>query len=295
MKPPCEITEAARAAAMAVLDPSVIFGFDRVTIWFDRPEVPFELSKIEEHCAKVKDYLEQMPQQARWKLRLEIFQPTIKCLQILADELGCATAVLINYVEIACDLPSGTRRQIRARRNRFLESAKMLHLPHDVVRDKKYGTIFYYGGRRSPSVLAVYADKPSKLNNARPPDGGAPCAHQEFRKTGEGAVTDCGIVGVDDLADFDHAKFWDQNLRFYKIPTNKTQLGRLLARAFGADPNVSGSALRKRALRWVKKHSIVDGRSEVFVMHNALRATPNLEKLLPQISFKDWLDEVLAL
>ena len=295
MTPPFEDTEAARVVAMAVANSSVIYGFDRITIWIDRPESSFELSKIDPHCAETKAYLGQMSHNPRWKLRLEIFQPTIKCLEILAEELGCATAALINYVEIAFDLPSKSRRQVRARRNHFLASAKMLHLPHDVALDKKHGTVFYCGRRKCPSVLAVYADKPSKLNNARPSVGTPPCAHQEFRKTGEGAVADCGIVGVDDLTDFDHAKFWDQNLRFYKIPTNKTQLGRLLARACGADPSVSGSALRKRATRWVKKHSIFDGRSDVFVMHNALRANPDLEKLLPKMSFSDWLDEAVSL
>ncbi len=294
MKPPFENTEAARAVAMAVPARSVIFGFDRITMWTDRPELPFELSKIDEHCAEVKAYLEQMLHNARWKCRVEIFQPTTTCLEILAEELGCATAVLINYIEIACDIRSKSHRQIRAWRNRFLESAKILHLPHDVVLEEN-GNTFYCGGRGSPSVLAAYADKPSKLNNARPPEGAPPCAHQEFRKTGESAVAESGIVSAIDLSHFDHVKFWNDSLRFYKIPKNKTQLGRLLARACGASVDVTGSALRKRAIRWIKKHSIVDGRCDVFVMHNALRDTSNLEKLLPQISFTDWLNEAMSL
>ena len=294
MKPPFENTEAARVVAMAVRTRSVIVGFDRFTMWTDRPELPFDLSKIDEHCAEIKVYLEQMLHNPRWKCRVEIFQPTVKCLEILAEELGCATAVLINYIEIAFDLRSKNRRQIRARRNHFLESAKILHLPHDVVLEKN-GNAFYCGGRRSPSVLTVYADKPSKLNNARPPEGAPPCAHQEFRKTGEGAVAESGIVSVNDLIHFDHLRFWNESLRFYKIPTNKTQLGRLLATACGDSVDVTGSALRKRATRWTKKHSIVDGRSDVVVMHNALRANPDLEKLLPKMSFMDWLAEVMSL
>ena len=299
MKSPIEKTEAAPAVAKAVQDTPVIYGFDRFTIWIDRPECPFELSRIENHCFKVEANYQQMPHNPRWKCRVEIFQPTHSCLEILANEFGCATAVVINYVETAFDLPFDSRRRTRERarerRNSFLASAKVLNLRHDVILEKKNQTTFYCGGRRSPSVLALYSDKPSKLNNARPLEDDLRCAHQELRITGEAAVAECGIVSIDDLIRFDHAKFWSENLRFYKIPNNKTQLGRLLAIACGDSVDVTGSALRKRATRWIKKHSIFDDHSDVFVMHNALRATSNIEKLLPQISFTDWLDEVMSI
>ena len=295
MKPPIKKAEVARAVEKAIQDTSVIFGFDRLTIWLDRPECPFELSKLKNHCTKVEANHLQMLHNPRLKCRVELLQPTLRCLEILADELGCATAVVINYVEIAFDLPSKSRRRTRARRNSFLASAKILHRPHDVVLDSKFGTIFYCGHRGSSIVLAAYADKPGKLNNARPPEDGPRCAHQELRITGEAAVAERGIVSVDDLIRFGHAEFWNEALRFYKIPKNKTELGRLLARACGASVDVTGSALRKRATRWIEKSSIFDGRSDVFVMHNALRTTSHLEKLLPQISFTDWLDEVMSL
>ena len=291
--------EAVTHDVVASLYCSVVFGFDRVTIWIDRPELPFLLRKLETHCASAEFILGQMLFQARWKGCLKIFQPSSRCLEILAEELGIDIAVLVSYVENALDLPAKNSRHARSQRNQFLESAKMRHQQQLVVIEERR-EIFYYGRRsdgnkRRSTVLALYADKPSKLNNARPADSDPVCSHQEFRLAREGATAHAGIVSVNDLILFDHPKYWNEKIRFYKLPQNKTELGRLLAKACNSDPNVSGSALRKRSTRWINKHSIFDGHGDVFVMHNALRATPNLEKLLQRISFTEWLGEVMSL
>lgn len=158
------------------------------------------------------------------------------------------------------------------------------------------GICTYYFGRRTdvkkhrPNVLAVYADRPSKLGNARPAKGTPPCLHIEWRVSGSPALEGYGIVSLDDLIQFDHPRFWNEHIRLYQLP-KPTPLGQLLANACGADSGVSGSALRKRAAQWRNKYSLCEN----FVMHNAIRETPGVEKKLKTIAFSAWLEEVISL
>jgi hypothetical protein len=68
-------------------------------------------------------------------------------------------------------------------------------------------------------------------------------------------------------------------------------LGRILADACGDDANVSGTALRKRAARWKERHSI----KENFVMHNALRAMPELKQIFETVLFSEWAKATVLL
>lgn len=87
-------------------EPPVIYGFDRVTFWLDIPECPISEAVLEEHCTHVEVTVMQMKCNARWKLKIALFQPTARCLQLLEDAMGYDIAVLITYVEIAFDLPA---------------------------------------------------------------------------------------------------------------------------------------------------------------------------------------------
>ena len=295
MKP--SIDRPARTFSKARVEQSAIYAYDRVGVWIDRPELPFPESILEDHCTSFVVDLRQAHYQARWKLELRILQPTIECIALLKEALGNDVAVQISYAEIACDLPPTNKRLARLQCDSFMAAAKMLYKPDSVVRS---GRTYYFGRRtngktRLPRVLAVYADRPSKLLNARPKDGSAPSMHIEARLTGSPSLEQEGIACLNDLIRFDHKAFWERCLRLYQLPKCKTALGRLLATVSGGDPTVSGSALRKRASRWLERHVPVDGGREVFVMHNALRSTPNLAKMLHQISFSEWREEAMSL
>ena len=136
----------------------------------------------------------------------------------------------------------------------------------------------------------MYAHRPSKLGNAQPSQSLPPCLHIDWRATGSASVAVLGIVSLDDLIQFDHHAFWDRHVRMFELPAKATVLGRLLAKAAGADVDVSGTALRRRAARWIAKYS-VDGK---FVMHNALRATPKLIPMLNSVPFTVWLETVMS-
>ena len=273
---------------------SVIFNYDRFTLWLSHPELPIPLEQIKRHCTDAKFHVRQMPFNARWKARLAIFQPTKRCLRLLAKALGNEISTLPTYAELACDLHANSEKRAQRWRDAFFAMARVRHQRHPVVRN---GTVRYIGdrydqngARRPNNVMAAYCDWPSKLNNAQPDKRQPPDLHIEFRASGTTTLSALGICSLDDLLQFDHRRFWDRHIQMFELPPKPTALGRLLATASGADVDVSGTALRRRAARWMAKHS-VDGK---FVMHNALRATPKLVPMLNSAPFSVWLEHVMA-
>lgn len=297
MKPKLnKITEALRPDGE---QPEVIYGFDRIALWVDIAELPISEEALKAHCANIEVTLMQMPHNARWKLKIALFQPTRHCLRLLKEALGHDIAVLVSYVEIAFDLPATSAEQARLRRNCFLASAKMRYQHHPVVLDK-HGTVFYFGRRhkmkgkkwvRCGHVMAAYSDKPSKILNARPTNNAPPCTHIEHRAFGSAAIADIGIVSLDDLIDFDHPAFWELHIHLYQLPLRKV-VGYQLAKAAGASLEVGDAAFCKRAANWVSDNSIQDAYDSNFIMHNALRDPPELYKAFKKISFLAWLDEL---
>ena len=138
------------------------------------------------------------------------------------------------------------------------------------------------------NVMAVYADLPSKLNNTRPTKNDPPCLHFEWRANGSNSLARLGIVSLEDLILFNHQQFWITHVTLYQLP-RPTDLGRLLAKSIVADANVSGTALRKRATKWISNNSI----EGTFVMHNALLATKGINRHLSTVPFMDWLKKLV--
>lgn len=280
-------TKSSARKLSAACNSQINHGFDVAAIWIDHPELPIAAHNLEEHCTEAVLSLGQMHQNSRWKLKVELHQPTIECLVRLAKALGTNIASSVTYVEIARDIFAKNSNKAQQLQNDLLNTCKLKSQQQPVMQVK---TTWYYGRRsaqngRRRKVLVIYADKPSKLNNARPLAGEPPVLHTELRCTGSAALADLGIVTVDDLIQFDHQKLWKEHLRLYPIP-KPTELGRLLAKIAGADTAVSGTALRKRSARWIQKHSI----DEIFLMHNALLSTPKLTTYLREVPFSDWLE-----
>ena len=270
-----------------------IFGFDRITVWLDVPELPISKHLLEPHCTKIIVHVKQARFQARWKCQVLIFQPTAKFFVLLAESLGQNIAARVTYVEIACDLPANNRRQAVVWRNKFLASAHPHYQRQPVVRYKTK-TTYYYGrrthnGKRRSHVQVVYCDSPSKLNNAQPPEASPPCLHIEWRATGSVALDRVGITCLEDLIRFDHERFWNKHIRLYDLP-KKTQLGRVLAELRGDHTDVSGTALRKRAGRWIER-SMIGGN---FVMHNAIRDKHGIKMHLTEKTFAEWLKTTVS-
>lgn len=279
--------------------PTILHGHDRIRLWLDQPEYPGDLDSLRPHCRDVQITSGQMPYNARWKAAIDLFQPTRECLDLLQITLGARVAVQLEYVEIAIDLvfPLSHSQLIRKLRRAFMAAAVPQYHRREAVLEK--GTTWYFerrsrpDGRKRPHVLAVYADRPSKLNNRTVTTGDPACLHIEWRASGVDSLMKLGLATLADLAKFDHAKFWPQHVFLYGLPS-KTVLGRILAKAAGKDQSVSGTALRRRAERWQNKHSVPPAPTKgQFVLHNALRGEPALKRILPRITFKDWLSDTL--
>ena len=118
-----------------------------------------------------------------------------------------------------------------------------------------------------------YCDRPSKIVS---PQFGNPCVHVEIRLTGSEVAARAGISSISDIQQFEHAAFWKRMVRLQECP-RPTRLGRLLCEE--NRPAVSGTALRKRAHKFVESCS-VDGQ---FFMHNARRINRKAAKRFIQI------------
>lgn len=271
----------------------VIFGFDRITMFIDRSELPVLIERLIPHCTDVKVYPKQVRYQARWKCAIKLFQPTRKCLEIFRDGLGTEVSAKITYAEIACDVLAVDANESNAWMHDFLILASMKYL-------RQLGACFqgtWYFGRRpserggkySGHVLAAYADRPSKLNNRKGRAILSKCLHVEWRAYGAIALERFGIVSIDDLIAFDFMEFWNENVYLYQLP-KPTVLGEILAEYFGVDLNVSGTALRKRAMCWKNKYSD----NGVFLMHNAIVGTRGIQRYMDKVPFMDWIGNLAS-
>lgn len=282
---------------LADIEPEIVFGYDRITMWSDHNSFPGGLDVLRGHCKKFEEFPGLMPFNPQFKSKIQIRQPTKKCLRILAAALGSNISVRVNYVEFSCDIPAESKKQALHWRNKFLASARMKNQRQSVVRDDEYKSNYYYGRRANEdrskrrSVLAVYADKPSKVQNARPTDDTPPCLHLEFRVASSTRLASLGIVTIEDMINFNHKSFWNENIAMYELP-KPTKLGRLLARVAGADLNVSGSALRRRAMRF-KEANENNHIGNKFIMHNALLRRPDISRRLKAAPFYQWTKAML--
>lgn len=274
----------------------MIYGFDRLTIWFDVGQPPLPISELRRHCTDVRLNYGQMPFNARWKSCISLSQPELRALRLLVDALGGTVAAHVGYAEIAADMPCADAEQAQALQVRLLGALRIPYGRDAVICE--HGTWYVdrrthsLNSRRQPDrraahVRVIYADQPSKLNDARPLDGDPLVVHVEWRASGAKALERLGIGSIGDLQHFDHAEFWHRAVQLFALP-GPTDLGRILADCADADSDVSGTALRSRATRW-RDAASVDG---VFVLHNALRHTPNVARRLKRVDWDTWWREM---
>jgi hypothetical protein len=269
----------------------LVAGFDRTHIWVDRDELALPKS-ITDDGTVVEPHPHPMKFNALWKLQLQMRQPSRRALHAVNNALGHDVRVILNYVEIVLDVLCDSKAQARALERAFIASAKMKHQPQTLVISKD---TFYFGRRakndRKPGhVLAVYSDRPSKLNSAKRRRAHPVCLHIEWRATGARALEMLGILTTCDLIDFDHRAFWAERLQLFALPKQKAELGRILHAAKGKTAEVTDRALRANASRWIQRHEI-DGQ---FAMHNALLGQPEIARRLKTVPIAAWLKREIS-
>lgn len=273
---------------------TVEHGFDRFKVWFDRSEIPFQIGILFPHCRDAVPTLCEMPYGANWKSNLEIFQPTMQCIEILRNCIGSDVRVLLEYAEIVIDVIPPPNRPLLAKQleKAFLKAAVPKY--HRRVAICINGTWYFERRtdgdlRRRPNVLTVYSDRPSKINN-KDVEGAVPCLHIEWRVSGSEAMQRIGLRTLDDLIAFSPGQFWPQHVELYAMP-GSTQLGRVLSRLKGGKEDASDQAFRKRAAGWMLEHSVKSTHNdEVFVIYNALKANERRAFKPYKIAFKKWLN-----
>lgn len=264
--------------------PTVTDGFDHLTFWFDRSKLPFDTDLLKPHCGDLNRIERQPKFHANRKLSLSLFQPTQNCLILLRELVGREMVVDVTYAEVARDILVRNSTAATRLMDAFLAAVFIPYSHHTFTRYQDT----WYGGppTKKGSRVALYPDRPSKINNARPSDDDDPDFHFEWRASGKDALAQIGIASIDDLIMFDHDRFWAERIRLYDI-TNKTGLGRKLAMCMGGKANASNPAYLKRGNKWIDDHT-EDGK---FVLHNALKSTPDLQSLLTTISWNQWLQD----
>ena len=253
---------------------SVTDGFDHLILWFDRSELPFNIDLLKPHCGKPTSTKRQPKFHANRKLSLSLFQPTLKCLILLRELIGREMVVDVTYAEVARDILVKNATAATSLMEAFLASVFVPYSHHTFNRYQDTGTWYCGPLTKKGSVVAAYPDRPSKINNARPFDDNDPDFHFEWRASGKDALAQIGIGSIDDLIMFDHDRHWAERITLYDIK-NKTELGRKLSKCMGGKANASNPAYLKRGNKWIDDHT-EDGK---FVLHNALKSTPDLQSL----------------
>lgn len=264
-----------------------IDGFDRITMHLDRPEPPFPLELLKPHCTNVVAIASQPRYQANRKFLLELFQPTKKCLQVIRKGLGREVCLDITYTEVARDIVPADPDQVSEMLAAFLGCARMPS-ERDVVLSIAGKTWYYSRERKNGNHLTLYGDKPSKINNAKPEFDAPLCLHVEWRASGKEALSNIGIMALDDLINFDFDGHWDNHLKLYDQPS-KTLLGRKLARIEGGKTDASNPAYLKRANAFLGRHS----KHDIFILQNALNSMPELARRLKLLTWQEWIDAYL--
>lgn len=117
---------------------SVIFNHDRFTLWLSHPELPISLERFGS-IVRRQFHAQQMPYNPLWKARLEVFQPTRRCLRLLVKALGNEISTLPTYAELACDLPANSEERAQRWRDEFFATAQVRYQRHPSSATERFG------------------------------------------------------------------------------------------------------------------------------------------------------------
>ena len=267
----------------------IILGIDRLTFWLDQDVRAQELH-VEGDPTRATSLSARMPMNPLWRTRIDLTAPTPLWMRHVQQAVASAAQIHITYVEPAVDVLFKSPDHSTKMQAAIIGHTKFMHR-RDALAEHM-GT--YYCGKRSHAgtknahVVALYADRPSKMGLAQGLAQAGICMHLEHRLSGSSTIAAAGIRTMADLIQFDHAAYHAQNNRIFQLPS-QTELGRLLAA--GQGHCVADAALRKRARKWRAEHQLDDG---TFCLHNALRGTSGLERHLQRAEFLPWLKSTAA-
>jgi hypothetical protein len=179
---------------------AIHFYFDRMRVWLQQPISTVHVRRLRKECGRggLHDVSEPAWFDRRYRQKLELHQPSTLALQSLS-RLG--DGVLLNYVEIACDLIFSDRDSVERCLELFMGSfVQPWHRNTMQVRAYPEGYTTRAppqpGERRVGHWSQYYVDKTSRLT-------GAPhCFHFEGKHEGVQFVRRSGSVihGISSLS-----------------------------------------------------------------------------------------------
>ena len=189
---------------------------DKVQVWLKSPLANERLDWLDHRCGPRGLHVlnRRMKFHPEYRQRLQLNQPTTEAIAYLARQ----NELLLNRVEWSLDW-------IFDDADEKDEAWDLVCSFHVKKHHRKQGIRFvagdtrYSGPKNAPNVLAVYRDRPSKLDRKE-----RPCLHFDWRIKGSSALRRAGFSSVADLLRVDHRTFWLTRLIMYELTPD--QLGR---------------------------------------------------------------------
>ena len=223
------------------------FYVDRLHIYFDARVPQSDLLELKALSEKNLLHPRTLEGYIHLTQKLELFQLNADNLERL--KTICETSkgdYKINYIELALDFYSKKKAKVKCLRRFFNKHLVQLGKSS---QEKPYfnntkGT-HYYHRKKKPVRLVLYSKKPFRWKK------GYSCVHLEYRYKGLDALRQLGIITINDIVNFDHAAFWQQQLDLRK-PDFK-DIGNYLAEQEGR--SISNTALNKKGQRFFEQLS----------------------------------------
>lgn len=199
-----------------------VYYIDRLKIYFDAYSKKENLISLYTDNNKNKFIFNSLPHHDYLDRKLELFQPSEKCLRKLMSPKIIQGDYAINYVELALDFVTDDEKKFKKlveffnRHLIYTGSTSKKSSPHYV--DIKGETV-YFSDKKKQKCLLLYHDKPSRKIT------GKFCLHLEYRLRGLNLLKQHDIYTIQNLVDFNHQEQWNQLLDFRTV--NIQLLGKL--------------------------------------------------------------------
>ncbi len=194
----------------AKCNPHVAF-IDKVTFRYQKGLTEKQMRLLREHARSVNQRYGHPIRGEDAAFLLTIVAPNDTALTFLAKRRKW----ICNYIEIALDIVTPDNQTAVNLVDLFDRHFVQPWHGKAEVHAEENGS---YTRRNAPGIRYVwYGDRPSKITNG-------PCLHLEARAHGVAAVRRIGIYHPRDLLTFDHAAFWAERLKLYRVDCER--LGR---------------------------------------------------------------------
>lgn len=195
-----------------------------------------------------------------WIFKITVHQPTPASVQILEDAVDTINARLLE-VHVSLDLETSSLADAMALQD-YLEH-RLLPSTRQSKPVERFKTTTYFNRlTRKGLEVAVYSDKPSKVN-------GAPCFHMDWRMIGAAILKRERLSTGSEILGLDHRDFWDRKLALWLPPSQATIAKNRNRSAGSKQPEAVGSTLNQSKARLLLR-SATSPRG-VVVAHELLR------------------------